>query len=66
MTLSGTVPQDMINTLFDFDSALRKKKFNDQFVFDQTKGDHVSPRMGPNGGTWNMSLELSHAEAEPR
>jgi hypothetical protein len=66
VTLSGTVPQDMINTLFDFDSALRKKKFNDQFVFDQTKGDHVSPRMGPNGGTWNMSLELSHAEAEPR
>jgi hypothetical protein len=66
VTLSGTVPQDMINTLFDFDSALRKKKANDQFVFDQTKGDHVSPRMGPNGGTWNMSLELSHAEAEPR
>lgn len=67
VALSGIVPQDMINTLFDFDTTLRKKKVDGQFVFDQAKGDHVNPRIGQNNmGTWSMSLELQHAEAEPQ
>ena len=65
--LSGIVPQDMINTLFDFDTTLRKKKVDGQFVFEQAKGDHVNPRIGQNNvGTWSMSLELTHGEAEPK
>jgi hypothetical protein len=67
LTLSGTAPQDQVNTLFDFNTALKKKKVGDQFVFDQQKGDNVNPRFGPDGkGTWNLSLELLHVEAEPQ
>lgn len=65
VTLSGNVSQSQVNALFDFDTALRKKKSGDQFIFDQTKGDHVNPRFGANGqGTWSLSLELRHVEKE--
>jgi hypothetical protein len=65
--LSGTLAQDQVDTLFNFDANLRKKKITDQFVFDQNAGDHVNPRFGNSGnnGTWNMSLELLHSEASP-
>lgn len=66
LSLSGTVAQDQVNTLFDFNTALRKKKVGGQFVFDQNKGDNVNPRFSGNQGTWNLTLELVHAEAEPR
>jgi hypothetical protein len=39
---------------------------NDQFVFDQSKGDPVNPREIPNGVSWNLTLELVHAEAAPQ
>jgi hypothetical protein len=66
--VSGTVQQDQVNTLFDFDTAFRKKRVGDQFVFDQQKGDHVNPRFGANGntGTWSLSVELLHSEAPPQ
>jgi pimeloyl-ACP methyl ester carboxylesterase len=66
VTLGGTAPQDQVNTLFQFNTALKKKKVNGQFVFDQQKGDTVSPRFSGNVGTWNFSLELVHAEAAPQ
>ncbi len=66
LSLGGTAAQDQVNTLFDFNTALKKKKVNDQFVFDQQKGDPVSPKFGPDGrGTWNLTLELMHTEAQP-
>ena len=66
LTLSGTAPQDMVNTLFDFNTNLKKKKINGQFIFDQQKGDTVNPRMSGNAESWNFNLELVHAEAEGR
>ena len=66
VSLGGTAPQEQVNTLFDFNTALKKKKINDQFVFDQQKGDTVSPRFSGNVGTWSFSLELVHAEAAPQ
>jgi hypothetical protein len=66
LTLSGTAPQDQINTLFDFNTALKKKKVNGQFVFDQEKGENVNPRAMGNQLSWSLSLELLHAEAEPK
>jgi hypothetical protein len=66
VSLSGTVPQDMVDTLFNFDTAIHKKQINGQFVFDQTKGDTVSPKFGSNGvGTWSLTLELIRSETEP-
>jgi hypothetical protein len=63
LTLSGTAPQDQVNTLFDFNTALKKKKVNGELVFDQNKGDPVNPRLGPNNvETWSFSLELLHSE----
>jgi len=66
LVLSGSTTADMVNTLFDFDTSIRKAKLKDQPVFDQQKGDHVNPCFGPDGkGTWSMSLELLHAEEAP-
>ena len=65
VTLSGTAPKDMVNMLFDFNTALKKKKVNNQFVFDQNKGDTVNPRaIPPNNVSWNLSVELLRSEAE--
>jgi hypothetical protein len=66
VSLSGTAPQDQVNTLFDFNTSLKKKKVNGQFVFDQQKGDPVNPRMSGNAESWSFSVELLHAEAEPQ
>jgi hypothetical protein len=64
LALSGTAPQEQINTLFDFNTSLKKKQVNGQYVFDQQKGDPVNPRTIPNGVSWNLTLELLHVEAE--
>lgn len=67
LTLSGTAPQDQVNALFDFNAALKKKKLNGHFVFDQNKGESVNPRLGANNmETWNFSLELAHSETMPK
>jgi hypothetical protein len=67
VTLGGTAPQDQVNTLFDFNTALKKKKVNGQFVFDQQKGDTVNPRVaGNNLESWSLSLDLLHTEAAPQ
>ena len=62
--LSGTAPQDEVNTLFDFNTTLKKKLVNSQFVFDQSKGDPVNPRVSGNLANWNLSLFLAHAETD--
>jgi hypothetical protein len=64
VSLSGTTTADMINTLLDFDSALRKVKAGDQFMFDQQKGEHVNPRTAGNSTTWSLSTELLHTEGD--
>ncbi len=66
VSLSGTAPQDQVDTLFNFNTALKKKKVKDQFVFDQHKGDPVNPRVSGNLESWNFNLELLHAEAAPQ
>ena len=65
VALSGTTSPDMVNTLFDFDSALRKVKANGQFVFDPQKGEHVNPRTANNVTSWGCSVELVRSEAAP-
>jgi len=65
LSLSGSAPQDQVNTLFDFDSALRKAQLNGQPMFDPQQGEHVNPRLQPpSTEVWSMSTELLHTEAE--
>jgi hypothetical protein len=64
LTLSGSTTPDMVNTLFDFDTALRKVKLADQPVFDPQSGDHVNPRTAGNATTWSLSMDLLHTEKE--
>ena len=66
LTLSGTAPQDKINELFDFNTALKKKKVNGQLVFDQNQGDSVNPRLTGNTEYWNLTLYLAHPAEEER
>ncbi|HEY5043294.1 MAG TPA: hypothetical protein VIK53_14980, partial [Verrucomicrobiae bacterium] len=66
LSLSGAAPQDQINTLFDFNSAMQKATLNGQPMFDPAKGETVSPKTGPNNmATWNFSLELRQSEVVP-
>ena len=65
LTLSGTTSQDQVDTLFNFYSTLQKLQRNGQFIFDQQKGTPPSPRLTGNSETWNFSLDLLNAEAEP-
>jgi hypothetical protein len=66
LSLSGAAPQDQINTLFDFNSAMQKASLNGQRMFDAAKGEPVSPKSIPNNlVSWNFSLELLRTEAEP-
>lgn len=65
LMLSGTTTPDMINTLLDFDSAMRKvRDGKDQPMFDPQLGEHVNPRTHDNTTTWSCSLELIHAEGD--
>ena len=69
LALSGSTTPDMVNTLFDFDSAMRKYKVkdaqgNEQQFFDPQQGEHVNPRTAANITTWSCSLILMHAEEE--
>ena len=66
VALSGTAPQEQIDTLFDFNTALKKKQVNGQYVFDQQTGDPVNPKVSGNQETWNLSLNLVHAEVEAK
>jgi hypothetical protein len=67
LTLAGTAPQDQVNTLFDFNAALKKKTLNNQPVFDPLGGEPVNPRnYGPNLDSWNLSLELLHTEGDEK
>jgi hypothetical protein len=64
ISMGGTTTPDMINTLLDFDANIRKVKLNDQFVFDQQRGEHVNPRTSGNVTTWSMSVELLRTEKD--
>lgn len=63
LTLSGTAPQDQINTLFDFNTAMQKKKVNGQQVFDPDNVEPISPRIVNGVLSWNLGLYLLHPEA---
>ena len=61
---SGGAPNDQLDTLLNFNDALKKKTVNKQPVFDPNKGENVNPKGGNNGYTWNLSLELLHPDEE--
>jgi hypothetical protein len=63
LSLSGTAPADQVNTLLEFNSAMKKVKVNDRQVFDPNLGEDVNPRRGAaNTVTWSLSLQLQHKE----
>jgi hypothetical protein len=64
LSLSGSAPEDQVNTLFDFNDTLKKKTLNNQPVFDPTKIETVSPKHIQNGYSWSLSLGLLHPDQE--
>jgi hypothetical protein len=62
--LSGSAPEDQVQTLFDFNDSLKKKTLNKQPLFDPATGEPVNPHKGANGYTWSMSLNLLHTGQE--
>jgi len=63
LSLSGTAPQDQVNTLFTFNETIKKKQINGQPVFNPLKGEPVGPKPTGNSVTWNFWVELLHTEA---
>jgi hypothetical protein len=64
LVLTGTAPQDQVNTLFDFNTAMLKLKQNGQIMFNQV--DPINPRFAGGIESWNLGLQLIHAEADSR
>ncbi len=66
LSLSGTAPADLVNTLFDFNTAMQKTTNNNRLMFDPQGGEPVSPHKGGgNTVTWSFSLQLQHTEGLP-
>jgi hypothetical protein len=65
LSLSGTAPADQVNTLFEFNSTMKKVKIDDRQVFDPNQGEDVNPRITANKATWSFSLQLQHTEKLP-
>jgi hypothetical protein len=65
LSLSGTAPADLVNTLFDFNTAMQKTTNNNRLMFDPQGGEPVSPKGRGNTVTWNFSLQLQRTEGLP-
>lgn len=67
LSLNGTAPGEAVNDITEkFYKEIRKATLNGQPMFDLTKGQELSTRLGP-GGTvvnWNFTLELKRTEGE--
>jgi hypothetical protein len=67
LTLSGTAPNDEVQSLIEFEGQMRKATdANGQLLFDSTKGDNLSYRANPGNSsvTWNLTLELKRVEVQ--
>jgi hypothetical protein len=65
LSLGGTAAADQVNTLFEFNSTMKKVKLNDRQMFDPGKSEDVAPRITGNNAIWSFSLQLQNAEATP-
>jgi hypothetical protein len=66
LSLSGTAPDDQVNTLFNFNTAMQKATNQNRPMFDLQGGEPVTPRKGaPHTVTWSFSLQLQHTEKLP-
>ena len=67
LALNGTAPGESVNDVIKFYGDIRKSPGKDgQPMFDFTKGQELSTRLGP-GGTvvnWNFTLELKRTDSE--
>ncbi len=64
LSLSGTAPADAVQSLLDFEGAMRKAKVEERSLFDAGKGDNLNYRANPGGSSvsWSFGLELLRAE----
>jgi hypothetical protein len=62
LSLNGTVAQEDLNKIIDFDDTLHKATLKDEPMFDPTAGDPFTERSVGNQVTWNFGLVLQHGE----
>ena len=62
LSLNGSVAQEDLNKIIDFDDALHKATLKGEPMFDPTAGDPFTERSMGNQVTWNFGLVLQHAE----
>ena len=69
LSLSGTTTPDLVDTLFTFDTDIRKYKVKDlqgseQQFFDPNSGQHVNPITRTGVTSWSCTLQLVQAAEE--
>lgn len=67
LALNGTAPGDAVNDVTEkFYKEIRKATLHGEPMFDLTKGQELSTRLGPGGSVvnWNFALELKRTEGD--
>lgn len=66
LLLSGTAPNDKVDSVLNFSSTLRKAGLQGQALFDPAKGDPLTYKTLPGGSavSWSFSLELKRVEIQ--
>jgi hypothetical protein len=64
--LSGSAPKDQLDTLINFNEAFKKKKLNNQPLFDPSKGEPITPRIQGDNYMWSLSVDLLHSAQEEK
>lgn len=66
LTLQGTAPMGQVQTLYQFEAAMRKVVVRNQALFEAGKGETLSYHTAPGGNSigWSFALELKRSEAQ--
>jgi hypothetical protein len=66
LRLNGVAPASQVQPLMNFEAEMRKATLNSQPLFDPIKGENLTYRANPGGGTvsWSFGLELKRTEKQ--
>jgi hypothetical protein len=64
LSLSGTAPNDQVQSLYDFERDMRRATIDGKELFDATKGESLQWRNQGNSASWTLILELKRTEVQ--
>ena len=64
LSLSGTAPNDQVQSLYDFERDMRRATIDGKELFDSNKGESLQWRNQGNSASWTLVLELKRTEIQ--